>query len=70
MILKSRVKGFEGECRHTWLNKNQIYNRLDGGITGFFKSVKYFLGFPFKVGKPFHGIIIGNEVHTTEGKYR
>lgn len=56
-MLISKVKGFEGPCKPTWLNKSQLYNRLDGGISGFFKLVEKKFGFYFKIGKEFHGII-------------
>ena len=36
----------------------------------FFKLVKPVWKFKVKHGKEFHGIVIGNEVHTTEGRYR
>lgn len=67
--LISKVKGFEGTCSPTWLNTNQILNRLDQGVTGFFKLVKpSFFGLR-KTGKEFHGIINQDGiVETTEGK--
>ena len=57
MILLSRVPGHVGYCKPTWLNTNQIYNRLDGGITGTFKLVKRWWIFYFRIGQEFHGII-------------
>ena len=56
-MLMSEVKGFEGLCKPTWINRNIVCIRLDGGITGFFKLVKKRWGFYFKTGKEFHGII-------------
>lgn len=61
LILKSEVENHYGECSPTWLNRNQVCHRFDGGITGFFKNVKEvkFLFFKFKIkyGEEFHGII-------------
>lgn len=65
-ILHSTVKNFEGDCSPTWLNNNQIDNRLDGGITGFFKRVKPGFLFKRKHGKEFHGIIRNGIVYSTE----
>jgi hypothetical protein len=65
--LISKVPGHEGLCKPTWLNNNVIDNRLDGGITGFFKNVKKLGPFYFKTGKEFHGIILAdNKIHSTE----
>ena len=56
--IKSNVPGHEGTCAPVWLNTNEIFVRIDGGATGFFKEIKYFLGFiPYRAGKEFHGII-------------
>jgi len=33
MFFISKVKGFEGKCFATWLNTNQVCNRLDSGVT-------------------------------------
>ncbi len=52
--LTSKVPGFKGTCKPTWLNTNQVYNRFDDGITGFFRLVNRF---GFKTGDVFHGII-------------
>lgn len=66
LYLTSRVPLREGPCVHTWLNRNQIYNRLDGGVTGFFRRVKLWRGIPlYKTGPEFHGIIKGNSVEST-----
>jgi len=64
--LISAVPGFEGECRPTWLNRNQIDIRLTGGVSGFFKLVKRYSWFPFpvKVGREFHGIIRESVVYS------
>jgi len=53
----SKVPGFEGECRPTWVNRNEIYLRVDGGVSGFFRLTKRKWGITFKVGKEFHGIV-------------
>lgn len=66
-MLFSKVKGHEGSCKSTWINKNQVCHRFDGGITGFFKLVKKRFGFYFKTGKEFHGIVRdGRTVGSTE----
>jgi len=57
MKLESYVKGYEGYCKPTWINKNQVYHRMDGGVTGFFKNTKKWLCFDIKIGEEFHGII-------------
>ncbi len=65
----SRVKGFEGLCKPTWINKNQVCHKFDGGVSGFFKLVKMKWGFYFKTGKEFHGIIKdGKHVDTTKSE--
>lgn len=66
-MLISKVEGYKGPCRPTWINKNQVCNRLDGGFTGFFKLVKKRFGLHFKTGEQFHGIVKdGKTVETTE----
>ena len=68
-MLISKVKGYEGPCKPTWINKNQVCHRLDGGVTGFFKLVKKRFGFYFRTGKEFHGIVKdGRTVKSTELK--
>ncbi len=58
LYLTSKVPRHEGPCVPTWLNRNQVYNRFDGGITGYFRRVKVLWGIPFyKTGEEFHGII-------------
>ncbi len=70
MVFNSNVKGYEGKCKPTWINKNQFCHRVDGGVTGFFKNVKKIWWFWIKVGKEFHGIVKANrEIYSTEGKY-
>ena len=64
--LVSVVKGNEGLCLPTWLNENTVCNRLDRGITGYFRLVKKFWIFNIQYGKEFHGIIKGNTVESTE----
>jgi len=66
--LVSNVSGHKGLCAPTWINSNQTCNRLDQGITGFFKLVrKRWWGYQ-KVGKEFHGIVREDVVVTAEGK--
>lgn len=66
LTLESKVPGHEGRCVPTWLNRNQVCHRLDGGVTGFFKLTPTFLGLPVrKVGEEFHGIIKDGKVYTT-----
>jgi len=66
-MLISKVKRHEGLCKPTWINKNQLCHRFDGGVTGFFKLVKKRFGFYFKTGEEFHGIVRdGETVESTE----
>lgn len=71
-VFTSTVKDFEGECTPVWLNTNQLHNRIDAGITGFFKRVKRakkgWFTFPYRYGDEFHGIIINGMVQ--EGRNR
>ncbi len=63
MLLISKVPNHLGPCKPVWLNRCQITNRLDGGVTGFFKNTKKRFGIIRKSGKEFHGIItIDNKV--------
>lgn len=64
----STVPGHEGRCKPTWINRNQVFNKIDGGITGFFKLVYRRYGFLWRYGPEFHGIIRDGEVHSTEGQ--
>ena len=57
MIFNSKVSGHEGLCKPTWLNRNNMHTRIDGGYTGFFRNVKKKFGIYWKIGKEFHGII-------------
>ena len=68
-MLISRVKGFEGKCKPTWLSRNQINIRLDGGVSGFFKLVAGGYGIYWRIGKEFPGFIKdgSSEVQSTEG---
>jgi len=70
MIITSKVPGYVGLCKPTWINRNQICHRIDGGITGFFKLVRKKWGIYWRTGKEFHGIIEDGVVKTTEGRYR
>jgi len=66
-MLISKVKGFEGQCKPTWLNHNLVYHRFDGGVSGFFKLVEKRFGYYFKIGEEFHGIVRdGQTVESTE----
>ena len=57
-VLISKVPGFKGICKPTWLNNSELDSRLDQGNTGFFKLVKkHWLWGYKKYGKEFHGII-------------
>lgn len=66
MIYESEVPGHEGPCTAVWLNRNQVYNRIDQGISGFFRPVR-------KPGKfwarrpEFHGVLRNGIVESTEG---
>ena len=65
--IQSDVPGFEGECAVVWLNTNQVNNRFDGGITGFFRLVnKGWLGIRYRTGEEFHGIIKNGRVESSE----
>lgn len=39
-VLLSKIEDHEGECKPTWINKNQFCHRIDGGVTGFKTSEK------------------------------
>lgn len=60
--LMSKVPNHIGYCKPTWLNRNQVCNRLDGGISGFFKNVHsvWWWPLPVRYGEEFHGIIRGD----------
>ena len=57
MIYDSKVNGFEGKCKPVWSNNKTFLNRIDGGVSGFFKLVVKKYGFYWKTGEEFHGII-------------
>ncbi len=61
-MLTSKVRRHEGLCKPTWVNCNQVCNRFDNGVTGFFKLVKRRFGFYLKTGKEFHGIVRSNNI--------
>jgi len=65
--LISKVDEHEGLCWVTWVNRSGMDHRLSGGVTGFFKLMKNKFGILYQYGEEFHGIIRGNEVHTTKG---
>lgn len=52
------IPGHTGLCVAVWLNRNQVANRLDQGITGFFKHVEKGWIFYHTVGPEFHGRIV------------
>lgn len=58
MILRTWriLESYKGECYPIWINQNQVDNRLDGGVSGFFRQVKRWHGIPYCVGEEFHGI--------------
>ena len=67
-MLISKVRRHEGLCKPAWVNRNQVCNRFDNGVTGFFKLVKRRFGFYLKTGKEFHGIVRSNNiVESTSG---
>lgn len=57
---KSIVPDHKDSCFFTWRNENQIDNRLDGGVSGFFrKAESTFIPWVYKLsGKEFHGIVM------------
>lgn len=58
IYLTSNVPEHQGPCVPTWLNRNQVCQRMDGGVSGFFKRVRLWHGIPLcKQGEEFHGII-------------
>lgn len=61
-MLTSKVKGHEGLCKPIWVNHNQVCNKFDNGVTGFFKLVKKRFGFYLKTGEEFHGIVRSNNI--------
>ncbi len=65
-LLRSRVPNHNCACAPTWLNTNTVCNRLDNGITGFFRRVERGLFGYKKVGEEFHGIIRRGVVYSTE----
>ena len=65
-VFHSRVAGHLGPCAPTWLNTNQVYNRADGGVTGFFKPVKRGRFCVRRYGEEFHGIIRGRTIESTD----
>lgn len=68
-MLTCLVPEHEGDCKPAWLNTNQLFNRLDGGVTGFFRRVERLAWWPYfavKVGPEFHGIVRGGTVYATK----
>lgn len=64
--LQSKVPGYPGPCVPIWVNDNSVCNRLDGGISGFFRLVRHRWYGRQKYGDEFHGIVrAGLEVETT-----
>lgn len=67
---KSLVPGHEGDCFFTWRNWSGLCNRLDGGVTGWYKCGKQiFPGVWYLRGKEFHGIVKWDDyrVFSTKG---
>lgn len=62
-MLYSTVKGHNGQCRPTWLNRNQVDHITAGGVTGFFRLVN---DRGFSYGPEFHGVIRAGRVYSTE----
>lgn len=58
----SKVPGYAGLCKPTWLNKNIITRRLTGETTGFFRIVTKRFGLWWKRGEEFHGKLSWNEI--------
>jgi hypothetical protein len=64
--LRSKVPGYVGQCVPVWVNDNSVCNRLDGGISGFFRLVRHRWYGRQKYGDEFHGIVReGLEVEMT-----
>lgn len=58
-MLMSIVPGHTGYCEAVWVNRNEVLQRLDGGVTGDFRKVVVKSWWPFYVrtGPVFHGIV-------------
>lgn len=55
--IHSTMVNHEGPCLPVWLNTNQVYNRLDSGVTGFFRNATEIFPCIYRLhGKTFHGI--------------
>ena len=67
-MLTSKVKGYEGPCKPTWVNRNQVCNRFDGGVSGFFRLVRKRLGIHLKTGDQFHGIVRDGKIVESTGE--
>lgn len=71
-VLVSRVPGFEGLCKPTWLQTNQVVRRVQrGGPTGFFRKVKrvlWILPVYIEVGQEFHGQVLPQSNVVVEAK--
>lgn len=63
--LHSNVPHHIGPCRPTWVNRNQVCNMIDGGVSGFFKLVRLRYGMWWRYGPEFHGIVKKGEVYHT-----
>jgi hypothetical protein len=69
-IYQSQVPDHEGRCAATWLQGNRLINRIDGGVTGFFRQAKRgWFGFWYRTGPEFHGLLSWDGVvRSTEGR--
>lgn len=72
-LLESEVSGHEGSCLFTWENKNQIDNRMERGVSGFFRHAEStIIPCVYRMtGEEFHGIVFWNTniVETTELRF-
>lgn len=63
-LMESDVPNHKGPCLLTWANRNQIDNRLDGGISGFFRKAEpTIISWVYRMtGTEFHGIVFWNTI--------
>lgn len=51
------------EVLPVWLNKNKVHNRIDGGVTGFFREFERIMpGVYLLKGEEYHGMITENSI--------
>lgn len=66
-VIESKVQDHIGLCAPVWINKNRVCNAVDGGVTGFFKSVTRILpGVYITTGEEFHGMIHERKCNVTK----